>query len=125
MTKKQELVIHPYTPRLRLKLRTLLRKGLEWYSDLSDEEELTEDEFAEGFDNYAMISVRVSGLNGEAGFELASSTDSSDELRKKFMGYLETENIQLVRELEQKIMDSDSPTNPETAPTAENLDPEV
>lgn len=125
MSKKQELKILPYTPRLRLKLRTILRKGFAWYSELSGDEGLTEDEFAEGFDNYAMMCVRIIGLNGDAGFELASSEDSSEKLRDKFMGYLETDNIQLVRQLENNILEADQPANPETAPTSEGLDPEV
>lgn len=123
--KKQELKVLPFTPRLRLKLRTLLRKGFAWYSELSSEEGLTEDEFAEGFDNYAMMSVRVIGLNGDAGFELASSEDSSEQLKDKFMSYLETENIQLIRDLENRILESDKPANPETAPTSEGLEGEV
>lgn len=131
--KEQRMIVLPYTPRIRLKLRTLLRKGFVWYKELLDKKglpdsefnDLTEKEFDEGWDNYAMMCIRISGLNGDAEFELASPDDSSENTITKYLGYLDTENIQLVRELEQMILDSDKPHDPEKAPTADNLDPEV
>jgi hypothetical protein len=98
---------------------------MEWYVNVSKSEGLTDDEFNEGFDNYAMMSVRIIGLNGDAGFELASPEDPSEEVREKFLGYLETDNIRLIRKLERMIIESDKPHDPEKAPNADNLDPEV
>ncbi len=123
--KKQELTVLPYTPRLRLEFRTMWRKSSGWIEEFSNTEGMDLEIADELMADYLMLSVRISNLNGDAGFELASLNDSPDALQSKFKAYMGTKDMTALRALEEKVKEADKPYNPETAPTGEGLDPEV
>jgi hypothetical protein len=125
MSKKTPVTVKPLTPRLRIKFRKILRKVYQWDDELASELDIPIGEVDEMASDYAMLSVRVSGVNGDVGFEFASPEDTPKALKDKFLVYMNLEDMSELRKLEDQIFEMDRPANPDTAPSAVGLDPEV
>jgi hypothetical protein len=107
--------------------RAMIGKARAWIEEMASEYGLSDDlnTMWSAYLDYAMMSVRVSGLNGKADFKLASIKDTPDDVRAKFEAYMQTKTPAIVWDIEQQIEAMDAPANPDNAPDFDSDDPNV
>ena len=116
--------IKPWTPITKQRYQVLKQFAFLWYEDVAKKHEVLPEIMETVFINYAIVSSRVSGVNGAFGFQLATGLDSSDETRKKFEAYLMTTDVNAIDGFLDKIREMDKPHDPDLVPDLETDDPE-
>ena len=118
--------IRPLTMAVRMKARGIQRIAvLSWYKEAALEHEVTEDDVFYMVNEFCLYSARiVADGDSSLPFELGLATDSADELRRKFDGYLAALTSE-IDELEKLVDAADAPFDAALAPEPEALDPEV
>lgn len=118
------MAFKPYTPAVRMQRTAIMRKAASWYEEVGKEFGVTQDEIYLALLDFASLSLRMNGQKPKVDFQWVKSTDDSETIRTKFVGYLNTETTQPVWELEQAMQAFDAPANPDTAPEPSS-DPEA
>lgn len=104
-----------YTPRLRLQYGALLRK-CPWYVDVAEELGVEKIVLDDALADYLQMSIRVSELNGALDFEFADTKDTPEQVKEKFMVYLDTQDIEFIDKLTDEINAVDAPADADIAP---------
>lgn len=119
-----KMTIKPWTPLTTQHYKALLSFAFDWYEEIAKEHEVTPDIMEVVFIKYARVSSRVSGVNGDYDFQLATGLDTSEETRKKFEQYLITTDGDVIDDFLEKLREMDTPHDPDLAPDLETDDPE-
>lgn len=113
------------TPRSQLVAGVILVKGEELKEGLAEEIGLDQPYIQLALSRFAGLSTRVQFKNGEIDFELARGTDTPEQLRAKFMAYMESECLGAVEAAQDELDELDRPYDEALAPEEppEDADP--
>lgn len=105
------------TPRTEMHFAAIVDKMTPFYKELAKEEGVEETVVDQSLSKFARLSSRVE-LNGkeELDFEFASLSDTPDQVKEKFVAYLDSEHLDQIEEIRRE-MRGEVATDPATAPT--------
>jgi hypothetical protein len=105
------------TPRTEMTHQSLVHKMTSFYETLA--EELGYDAVAVDMElsRFATLSARVEFDKGEADFSLALPTETTEQIKTKFLQYIDTEKMPVIDEAFRRIVQQDLPlVSPEQTP---------
>lgn len=89
--------INRETPRTEMVYASICDKMNEFYKALADELGFSVDTVEKHLTEYASLSARAEFKKGEIDFELADVKDTPDEIKAKFLKYIDTEKVEVVK----------------------------
>lgn len=95
--KWSNMKINRETPRTEMVYASILDKMSEFYVALADELGFSVDTVEKHLTEYAALSARAEFKKGEIDFDLADVKDTPDEVKAKFIKYMDTEKIEVVK----------------------------
>lgn len=104
------------TPRVQLVQTSIMRKMADLTDDLQGEIQIDEDVLDLGLSRFAELSARWLPNGTALDFQLASGMDSAEQIREKFLAYLDTESVDEVEAAFGAMYELDRPADPATAP---------
>lgn len=104
------------TPRTELVYRALLVKMSEVLDETAVEIGVDQRLVDDAMEIFAWISARSAFDPGEVDFELAKPSDTPDEIKTKFLIYMDTACIEKIEAAKSKLREMDRPVDPDIAP---------
>lgn len=104
--------IKPKTPRTEMTYHAITAKMSTFYEHLADELGFGPEAVDLELIKFAAVSARVEFEKKEVDFEVAIPTDTVEQIREKFSGYMDTKQYLLVEEAERQIAMADLPMSP-------------
>ena len=115
--------VKPLTVAGRLRAQAIISQMRPFIEELVKEYEMPSDKLWNSLYDYAAYCVRINGLPKKCDFQWAKGLDDAETIKTKFVAYLDTVNIDLVREIEAAINEIDQPIDPDLAPYVDVTDP--
>lgn len=104
--------IKPKTPRTEMTFYAISGKMAGFFEQLGEELGFGSQAVDRELTRYASICARVEFDKKEVDFEVAIPTDTAEQIRAKFTGYMDTKQYLLVEEAERQIAMADLPLSP-------------
>lgn len=105
------------TPRSDLFYQQVLNKMGRFLTQLASEMGLEPYVLDESLTRFARLSNRVTFGEGEVDFALAQAGDSEDTILAKFVGYLDSQCVEVIDSAFREIREADRPHEAALAPT--------
>lgn len=115
--------ILPQTPLNHMRYQAILQNAVNWYEELAEKYGVEGDRLGSHLVDFASISTRITGLNGDLPFKPIEPGDDEKQMKKKFADYINTPTS-VIADLLVKIQQTDKPFDPDLAPDVESDDPE-
>lgn len=110
--------INKRTPRTEMQEAIFMDRIAEFSDDLAKAENMPGRYIDWQLMKFINYSVRIDPNGDDAGFELGKINDTPDELRAKFMIYLDNANPEVTKAWDVAISNHDKPVNSTIAPEA-------
>lgn len=106
------------TPRTEMQEAIFMDRIAEFSDDLAKKENMPGRYVDWQLMKFINYSVRINPNGDDAGFELGKIGDTPDELRAKFIAYLDNANTEVTKVWDSAIASQDKPVNSTIAPEA-------
>lgn len=107
-------VVYPRTPRRDLYFEVLVRRCAAWYVDVGNDLGITTDDINRYLTSWLLMLSR-SEFTGLAD-EIPTLTDTPDEVRAKFLRFLDSEHAVFFEKVEEAMRRQDAPADVTIAP---------
>jgi hypothetical protein len=103
------------TPRTQMHHDALVIKATEFYEELAEQEGVTVEALDSALTRFCRLSSRVV-FKKKLDFELATMADTPDQIREKFVAYLDTEHMEVIDEATRLMVEQSVTPDPATGP---------